>query len=326
MGRRAVRPLTVVKSDRLNLFYRTQKNGPKVNHMQFKPGRLKIQQNDKSWYDAYANKEGKTSKFILSIVFIEYNYLDLFLLDFSVYLTQGLCVAAVLREIFIDIISRKYMVKYYEHKETQLTAKSRLDPEYFEEKWSTGSQKIADLAESVRQDMKLKDDDVQSVHLFVHDTLSNESKVYGCINGVNGGAYGLPAYILNQSTDDVNVSEMRHKTFYKPEILVSSVRLDLSGLDKKEAFTKEIIDTLVLSDNAKQFLVARELHELANRFYFLFKMSFSTCCVVVQYILTASINEALGLFKQKLPVRLGMYSMVMAMTLSLWSAGKAFMR
>ena len=53
--------------------------------------------------------------------------------------------------------------------------------------------------------------------------------------------------------DEVNFEEVRHKTLYNPFSSTYGV-LDLSRMDKNDASAKELIDTLVLSDNAKKFV------------------------------------------------------------------------
>ena len=204
--------------------------------------------------------------------------------------------------IMKEMVLREWFARQFKHSSYPLPGwsddwwdpKHELDENY---------QRILD---QVMEDMKIRMYKKENFLVFFTDHLSVYCLKYNNpFNAVGSkGTLGLPYYSSFSSVEDVDFTQLKHKTAYTP--LKDPIQIDLSTY---EAEDDELKATFVLSDNARKFLLATQSYEMGSTLTMAAKGGAKAMFLMVYTLFSSSLNSSLGLFRHPLYLRLGVYSL-----------------
>ena len=157
-------------------------------------------------------------------------------------------------------------------------------------------QEMLELINEVTKDMKLTDEEVSSLGIFV-----SNGQLYGWGELGRNGMVAFPATFHYKSLSEVPLERMR-------------IGMTTSGSEEGNLKESQIASeagqsfaaSLVLSDDAKRFAIAREI-ERTKMQPFIFHGTISTCIILLNYNLARIINKRLDLFKRPPMFRMYLY-------------------
>jgi len=153
------------------------------------------------------------------------------------------------------------------------------------------------LINEVTKDMKLTDQEVSSLGIFV----SIISEPYGWGELGRNGMVGFPDQFHYKSESEVPLEKMR--------IGLSSTGSEQNQLTESQVASetgKSFAASLVMSDDAKKFALAREI-ERTKMQPFIFHGTLSTCFILLNYNFARIINKRLELFSRPPMFRMYLY-------------------
>jgi hypothetical protein len=139
--------------------------------------------------------------------------------------------------------------------------------------------------------------DIPRVQTFLIDTVSSIGVRIFTLHGLYRGHIGIPYYAMYKTKEEVNLSEIKHKTTYVP--FVEAVRIRLGDIQRTPDNAEDydaLVETLVLSDNAKQFFLATQIVEFGSQFCYFGKAFRHFIWFPFYYFTSASINHYFKMF------------------------------
>ena len=158
-------------------------------------------------------------------------------------------------------------------------------------------QEMLQLINEVTKDMKLTDEEITSLGIFV----SALSEPYGWGELGRNGLVGFPDQFHYKSESDVPLEKMRIGFG-----ATGSERTQLTDSQINSEAGKSFAASLVLSDEAKRFAVAREIERTRIQPHII-QGTVTACLILLNYNLARIINKRLGLFSRPPLFRMYLY-------------------
>ena len=152
---------------------------------------------------------------------------------------------------------------------------------------------MMDLIREVTVDMKLTEEELNCIDVFV--LTMTEPFAWGDLSRL--GLVGFPQFYYFQELEDVPLAKMRFGTVHDSG---SNTALTQTQLESEAA--KSFCTSMILSDDAKKFSIAREIERLKFQ-PFIVHGSMSFCFILLTYNVSRIINRKLELFKKPPMVR-----------------------
>jgi len=166
---------------------------------------------------------------------------------------------------------------------------------------------MMDLIKKVTEDMKLSKEELNCIDVFV--LTMTEPFAWGDLS--RHGLVGFPQYYHWEDSEEVPISKMRFGAVLDTG---SNAMLTQSQLDSEAA--KSFCSSMILSEEAKKFSIAREIERLRVQ-PFLMHGSVSFCFILLTYNIARAINKKFNMFKKPPLVRgIAYLSILPSMTLA----------
>ena len=223
-------------------------------------------------------------------------------------MVSGMLVSVVATGVAVFKIGQHTRLKEFTHSFYQLA-----DIRGFNKKVNKKLQEL--VYEVIEDDIKLSDDELLSTKFFMGtnpDTFCWGS--YSSFDG-SGVMIGLPYYLAYEHPNDIDLTKIRFARDTTDTEKLKQGYLNKQQLESKEADVFK--NAMLLSDNAKRFAIAREVHRGKTHTYLTNGLILPTF-IGIGYLMSRAINKKLHLFKRP-PVFRGIMYCIMA-TVSIYTA------
>ena len=223
-------------------------------------------------------------------------------------MVSGMLVSVVATGVAVFKIGQHTRLKEFTHSYYQLA-----DEKGFNRRVNKKLQEL--VYEVIEDDIKLSDDELLSTKFFMG--INPDTFCWGSYSSFDGSGVmiGLPDYLAYENPNEIDLTKLRFAPATTDRELLKKGYLSKYQLESKEADIFK--NAMVLSDNAKRFAIAREVHRGKTHSYLTNGLILPTF-IGIGYLMSRAINKKLHLFKRPPFFRGWMYC-IMA-TVSIYTA------